>query len=894
MLHRLSPARSNLRLAVLLVVLGMLASGLLGGGFAGTARADALPPLPLPDCVANGLVPDNFTDCEGSLATYANLPAIPRPAQGEVALGISTRAVDFRLDADRSGNGQLVTFSFTFPGEKQAPGPEGSTYRSKVTVNNWPAQLEAFQGIQMSCRLVTDALWGTGCDGEPVGSGPSPNHVSLVRQGTCEIADTSCTYRVTWGPYDRRVREAMLFRIRLDWVVTYTRQLQNGMFDSACAFDLTHGGCQFGGGASYVTYGTTPPPPLNAIGTARRLGAKEFEFDGSASNPDVASREWSVQVPDLSTSSTRFITSPAPVFTLDFGAEPNIPASFFQSVHVATLKVTDRWNRTKFAFAEYSFLEPAGTEGPLEITSFVLVGVDQDGVATLKAVVKNTSTGPLTDVYLFSQEGLGLISPLSSPQAVTLAADETAEFTVTLQFDARDELTVQVKAFGTSDSGPIKSTPKSKQFNRDGGLVGSTTVSQPSQPGDHKLQVASNDGFQPGQYAAINLNGDNVEVRPIAALGSLIFDAPLAKAHAVGEPVKVIQNTAATGDVVGPTIDVTAPAAGAFVCQGTALAAAFTCSDPDPSAGIEICGEAVENGQALDTTVAGAKQTTIRAWDHFGNVTEKTVAWTVGLCASEIDSFRCYQAKPAAGSAKFAPVLGVRVNGSFDDVLVDLKKPLQLCAPADTTADGLVDADTHLEAYAIKVQKGQPKPAPHTGRQVLSQLGSLVVDTGKPAQLLLPTAEDPASSPSLTVNELDRFACYQAKLAKGQPKLPKDLQLTIGDQFTSPPKRVTVKKLVRLCTPVGVNGGATKHTANLLCFQVATTKGRCAEASPTNAGGGCKKETDCGGTKGQTTLCALQAKFLQQPGRNVVNDLDAGKLDAAKEDVLCLPALLAP
>ena len=92
----------------------------------------------------------------------------------------------------------------------------------------------------------------------------------------------------------------------------------------------------------------------------------------------------------------------------------------------------------------------------------------------------------------------------------------------------------------------------------------------------------------------------------------------------------------------------------------------------------------------------------------------------------------------------------------------------------------------------------------------------------------------------------------------------------------------------------GVDGGATKHDARLLCFQVAQTKGRCAENAPANPGGGCKKETDCGGTKGATTYCAVQPKFAQQTGRNVANDLDAGALDVKKDDVLCLPAVAGP
>lgn len=74
--------------------------------------------------------------------------------------------------------------------------------------------------------------------------------------------------------------------------------------------------------------------------------------------------------------------------------------------------------------------------------------------------------------------------------------------------------------------------------------------------------------------------------------------------------------------------------------------------------------------------------------------------------ACRLDSFRCYQAKPSAGFPKFVPVRGVRANGTFDDVLVEVKKPLQLCVPADTTAGGVTDPETHLEAYAIKVQKG--------------------------------------------------------------------------------------------------------------------------------------------------------------------------------------------
>ncbi len=265
-----------------------------------------------------------------------------------------------------------------------------------------------------------------------------------------------------------------------------------------------------------------------------------------------------------------------------------------------------------------------------------------------------------------------------------------------------------------------------------------------------------------------------------------------------------------------------------------------------------------------------------------------------GVCGNAIDSFRCYQAKPATGAPKFVPIVGVRLANAFGDVMVDLKQPLLLCAPADITGNGLLDTATHLEAYVIKPQKGQPKQVPQTALTLRSQIGTFVVDTAKADQLLLPTAADPATSPNLTINQVDRFTCHKAKLAKGQPKLAKDLQLTVADQLTTPPKRVVLKKLVRLCAPVGDNGGNTKHADHLLCFQVSATKGHCELAAPINGGGSCKKETDCGGTKGHTTLCTAQTKFAGVPGLHVVNDLDAGTLDTAKDGVLCLPALRLP
>ncbi len=266
-----------------------------------------------------------------------------------------------------------------------------------------------------------------------------------------------------------------------------------------------------------------------------------------------------------------------------------------------------------------------------------------------------------------------------------------------------------------------------------------------------------------------------------------------------------------------------------------------------------------------------------------------------GLCKdTTLDAFRCYQAKPTKGAPVFAPVVGVRLANAFADLTADLKSRTLLCAPTATGAADVLDATTDLAGYTLTPEKGQPKQVPQTAVKLTSQLGSLVVDTAKPDLLLLPTAENADTSPYLTVNQVDRFVCMKAKLSKGQPKLAKTLQLTTNDELTGLPERVLVKKLVRICAPIGADGGPTKHADRLVCFQVSPTKSRCADDAPLNPGAGCKKETDCGGVAKQTTLCTSQPKFAKRSGLYVTNDLDSGRLDAAKEDVLCLPSLPQP
>ena len=71
------------------------------------------------------------------------------------------------------------------------------------------------------------------------------------------------------------------------------------------------------------------------------------------------------------------------------------------------------------------------------------------------------------------------------------------------------------------------------------------------------------------------------------------------------------------------------------------------------------------------------------------------------------------------------------------------------------------------------------------------------------------------------------------------------------------------------------------------------TKGRCADDAPQNAGRGCKKEADCGGTKGVTTLCILQPKLGPLSGLFATDQFGTTRMHVAKEDEVCVPSLTA-
>ncbi len=269
---------------------------------------------------------------------------------------------------------------------------------------------------------------------------------------------------------------------------------------------------------------------------------------------------------------------------------------------------------------------------------------------------------------------------------------------------------------------------------------------------------------------------------------------------------------------------------------------------------------------------------------------------TVTPIASAVGPMHCYAAKTAKGAPKFAPVAGVEIvdPGFGETTRFDVRKPLDLCVPADANGAGILDPATHLERYAVKPAKGEPKRHTHTGLAFTNELGTITLDAAKPTLLMVPTAKDRTVTPPTpdpNTHEIDHYLCYAAKIAKGSPKLAKGLEVTIADQLTTSTRRYIVKKVTRLCAPVEKNGEVIRHaTEHLVCYQAKPTKRRCSVAAPANAGAACKSELDCGGFKGRTHLCKKSPKFAPTLALRTSNQFGAETLDARKDGELCLPS----
>jgi len=277
---------------------------------------------------------------------------------------------------------------------------------------------------------------------------------------------------------------------------------------------------------------------------------------------------------------------------------------------------------------------------------------------------------------------------------------------------------------------------------------------------------------------------------------------------------------------------------------------------------------------------------------------------------------------------KFPKGLRVALGDQFEGNarMFDVKKPVNLCLPADRNGEGIGDASTHLQGFQLALTKGkcapsspansnsgctketdcggsrttdfcvkQAKSVKHANIGVINQFHSpeapLQVDAIKPDRLLVPAAKgslEPVPAPDAP--PLDPYKCYKVRVSQGAPRFTAIPAVAVADEFTLGPRVFRLSKPTRLCTPTHEGGEDVKNPNTLLlCYQAKPVKGLCVPGAPTNAGGVCSKEHDCGGS-GRTSFCLVQEKFQKVRGLFVNNEFGPEQVDATKETEFCVPS----
>lgn len=214
--------------------------------------------------------------------------------------------------------------------------------------------------------------------------------------------------------------------------------------------------------------------------------------------------------------------------------------------------------------------------------------------------------------------------------------------------------------------------------------------------------------------------------------------------------------------------------------------------------------------------------------------------------------------RPTTVADRFAPISGIGLVDQFGGSTVDLKRPATLCLPTDKMSEDPTAPShaAHLEGYLIK----GPHNPPQTNVKVVNQFGTIFVDALRADRLLVPTTKSLFATPPLLPSPVvDHFECYKAKVTKDTPKFDAINGLPLEDQFGT--QSIVVKKPVRLCTPVDVNGGdvsAPSHPDHLLCYRIKAPR-----------------------------FARINSIFVN-------NEFGAGKLDAFKPAELCVPSLKNP
>jgi hypothetical protein len=186
---------------------------------------------------------------------------------------------------------------------------------------------------------------------------------------------------------------------------------------------------------------------------------------------------------------------------------------------------------------------------------------------------------------------------------------------------------------------------------------------------------------------------------------------------------------------------------------------------------------------------------------------------------SDVNHFQCYRARTTGFNQ-----MPVTLADRFGMRSATVRKPLDLCAPADKNGEDPEAADSPFFLTSYKISGGgrfeQISPV-HAD----NQFGPVALKIKGPSTLLVPTEVSLVGPPSSAAGAfLNHFTCYKAR-ALSPPNSPAPGVITVQTAFET--VQVQPKKPKRLCVPVHKNGGpilAAEHE-NLLCYK-AKSSGR--------------------------------------------------------------------
>lgn len=269
--------------------------------------------------------------------------------------------------------------------------------------------------------------------------------------------------------------------------------------------------------------------------------------------------------------------------------------------------------------------------------------------------------------------------------------------------------------------------------------------------------------------------------------------------------------------------------------------------------GIQEPGTSLSAGTSsdiVDTTPRSVRigwRTSVQPSEHFVGAIDEVMLFDRVLSAAELeaisdagpsgvckrDHFLCYKAKLAKGQPKFE-VGSKTLTDQFETMSFSVKKIVSICNPVDKNGEGIAFPEIHEQGFSIKASKGSPKlvASDHvtvdqfgTRRLTVKARTSLLDVTPKVLGDTPPVAfaADPTSDASV-----NRFKCYKASLAKGEPKFVPPTPPVVTDQFFTSGQAINIKKVTKLCTPTDMDGatpGAGNRLGHLVCYQVALPKG---------------------------------------------------------------------